>query len=361
VKNLTVKPVSDTRWECKVDSVKAIRYQIGDIYDALVEVSETANDPKCQTEAHSLAKELKNFTFLVTLSIWYEILNRINFLSKTMQRNTIELDFTLELLQKLREFLVSFKENGFQMSEISAKALAEELEMSDAEMVFPTAVSLRRKRVKKQFSYESEDESVQDPKEKYRIGFFNVLMDQAIMSFNERFEHLTQFNNNFGFLFKISDFKNHDDATLRKHCINLHELLSDSDVNDSEQQPIMEIDSDIEELNLFTELKMLSCVVPEGASPLDVLRYIYTHRLHEVFPNVTTALRILLTIPVTVASAERSFSKLKLIKTYLRSTMTQERLVDLALISIENDIASSLDYASLIDEFASIKCRKVVL
>lgn len=375
VKNLTVKPLSDTRWECKVDSVKAIRYQIGDIYDALVEVSETANDEKCRTEAHSLAKELKSFTFLVTLSIWYEILSKINFLSKTMQRDNIELDFSLELLQKLNEFLISFKENGFQMSEIAAKELAKELEMSDTEMVFPTIVSLRRKRVKKQFSYESEDESVQDPREKYRIGFFNVLMDQAIMSFNERFEHLAKFTNNFGFLFKISDLKNRDDTTLRKHCINLHELLSDhSDDNDSVQQPITvndsvqqpitensEIESDIEELNLFTELKMLTFVVPEDASPLDVLKYIYTHRLHEVFPNVTTALRILLTIPVTVASAERSFSKLKLIKTYLRSTMTQDRLVRLALISIENDIASSLDYASLIDEFASIKCRKFVL
>ncbi|XP_050919588.1 uncharacterized protein LOC127137146 [Lathyrus oleraceus] len=48
--------------------------------------------------------------------------------------------------------------------------------------------------------------------------------------------------------------------------------------------------------------------------------------------------RILLTIPVTVASAERSFSKLKLLKTYLRSTMSQERLNGLALIAIENDI-----------------------
>ena len=41
VKSLTVKPLSDTRWECKVNSVKATRYQIGDIYDALVEISET--------------------------------------------------------------------------------------------------------------------------------------------------------------------------------------------------------------------------------------------------------------------------------------------------------------------------------
>ena len=46
----------------------------------------------------------------------------------------------------------------------------------------------------------------------------------------------------------------------------------------------------------------------------------------DVFPNLQTALQILLTMPVSVASCERSFSKLKIIKTYLRSTMAQEIL-----------------------------------
>jgi len=53
------------------------------------------------------------------------------------------------------------------------------------------------------------------------------------------------------------------------------------------------------------------------------------------FPNACIAYRIMLTIPVTVASAEISFSKLKLIKSYLRSTMSQDRLNGLAILSIE--------------------------
>jgi hypothetical protein len=50
-----------------------------------------------------------------------------------------------------------------------------------------------------------------------------------------------------------------------------------------------------------------------------------------------------LTLPVTSATAERSFSKLKLIKSYLRSTMTNERLSGLALISIERGLAENID------------------
>ena len=56
--------------------------------------------------------------------------------------------------------------------------------------------------------------------------------------------------------------------------------------------------------------------------------------LCELFPNVYISLRIFLTIPASVASAERFFSKLKLVKKYLRSAMSQTRL-DLARLNIE--------------------------
>ena len=65
----------------------------------------------------------------------------------------------------------------------------------------------------------------------------------------------------------------------------------------------------------------------------------------------------MLTLPVTVAS-ERSFSKLKLIKNYLRTTMTQNRLVNLSILSIEKEIAADIDLTSVVREFAEAKARR---
>jgi len=59
----------------------------------------------------------------------------------------------------------------------------------------------------------------------------------------------------------------------------------------------------------------------------------------DVYPNINVMLRIMLTTPVSVASAECSFSKLKLIKNYLRSSMSQERLEGLVMLSIEQELA----------------------
>lgn len=71
------------------------------------------------------------------------------------------------------------------------------------------------------------------------------------------------------------------------------------------------------------------------------------------------AYRILLTIPVSVASGERSFSKLKLIKNYLRNRMGQDRLSNLAIISIEKELSKMLDYNDVITDFANLKSRKL--
>ncbi|XP_065650465.1 uncharacterized protein LOC136078620 [Hydra vulgaris] len=83
------------------------------------------------------------------------------------------------------------------------------------------------------------------------------------------------------------------------------------------------------------ELKRFVIVIKEEKNTLlksahDFLNYIYKEELQDVYPNLVIALRIFLTLPIAVASAGRSFSK---------STMVDERLSSLAMLSIENEFA----------------------
>ena len=78
----------------------------------------------------------------------------------------------------------------------------------------------------------------------------------------------------------------------------------------------------------------------------------------DCYPNISVAYRIFLTVPVTVASAKKSFSKLKLLKNYLRSTMSQERLNGLAMCTIEKDILDTIDLDTVLDDFASRNARR---
>uniref|UniRef100_A0A8I6XZ00 HAT C-terminal dimerisation domain-containing protein n=1 Tax=Hordeum vulgare subsp. vulgare TaxID=112509 RepID=A0A8I6XZ00_HORVV len=109
--------------------------------------------------------------------------------------------------------------------------------------------------------------------------------------------------------------------------------------------------SDIDANELFVELKFLQNFMPkENIRPVEIVNFL---KRHDCFPNASIAYRVLLTIPVTVALAERSFSKLKLLKSYMRTTMTQQRLNDLAIIALESEVLEKIDYEDIIEDFIS--------
>ena len=77
---------------------------------------------------------------------------------------------------------------------------------------------------------------------------------------------------------------------------------------------------DLDGLDLFSELYILKYLL-ENDKSIDILNYI---KGINYFPNAYVAYGIMLTILVLVASTKRSFYKYKLIKSYLRSTMSNK-------------------------------------
>ena len=73
----------------------------------------------------------------------------------------------------------------------------------------------------------------------------------------------------------------------------------------------------------------------------------------EVFHELFRLCKIAIAIPVRTASCERSFSTLKLVKTYLRSTMDDDRLSNLGVLSVESRRAKSLDLEEFVNRFAA--------
>jgi hypothetical protein len=67
-----------------------------------------------------------------------------------------------------------------------------------------------------------------------------------------------------------------------------------------------------------------------------------------------------LTLMLTNSAGERSFSKLKTIKNYLRTTILEPRLTAISIMSIEFDMWDEIDLAEIISTFAAAKSRKEV-
>ncbi|PWA35163.1 hypothetical protein CTI12_AA612080 [Artemisia annua] len=79
----------------------------------------------------------------------------------------------------------------------------------------------------------------------------------------------------------------------------------------------------------------------------------------EMYPLIDRLVRLILTLPVSNATSERAFSKMKLVKTRLRSTMSDDFLKSSMILSIEREIVGTLCTEKMIDDFYSKSQRRV--
>jgi len=133
--------------------------------------------------------------------------------------------------------------------------------------------------------------------------------------------------------------KSLDDTELNDCCTKFAKSFSTDD------------SSNIDLNDLISELKVMRLTLPDR--PMSAMEIFEFVREVDCYPNISIAYRILFTVPVTVASAERSFSKLKLLLNYLRSTMSQERLNGLATLCIEKLLLDQIDLNTIVDDFVS--------
>lgn len=80
----------------------------------------------------------------------------------------------------------------------------------------------------------------------------------------------------------------------------------------------------------------------------------------KIFPNLYKLLQVALTIPVSSASCERSFSVMRRIKTWLRNSMSNDRFSNLSLLHIERDLANNITSEEVLNIFAQ-KSRRLNL
>jgi hypothetical protein len=145
-----------------------------------------------------------------------------------------------------------------------------------------------------------------------------------------------------GFLLSSSTLRPLNDSELKVCCTKFANTFSHDG------------SCDVELNDLISELNILNFTLPNGT--LSTMEIFEHTRDVDCYPNASITYRILFIVHVTVASAERSFSKLKILKNYLRSAMSQEMLNGLATLCIEKKLLDDIN--NIIDDFVSKNVRR---
>lgn len=335
----TLKKLDPTRWSSRVNTISAIKLRFFDIIKALTEIVLMNSSKDERSEAEKIKTKMLNFEFVLLCEFMHRVLSDINYASKTLQKCDIDLDEASRALAETNAKMQIYR-NDFESFKCKASETARKYGID------PHFQEKRQRKVKKHFDELASDHRFRNREEIFKITIFNNVLDTIITQLNARFTGMSAVSQIFNFL-TPTFLLDVDERTLLQKCDQFQSKYSD----------IIGPNFSLQFLNIYHLIlsKLTKAwTIHQFCKEIMRLYGVLECDLTEVF----TAMLLFHTIPVTSAEAERSFSKLKIIKNYLRNTMGQARLRHLSLIAIENKAASSLDLTEIVDTFAKTKARK---
>ena len=122
---LVVKYPSETRWESKIASVKVVRFHLVGIAKALYEILCESSDASDCADIEGLLHNLASFESLVSCAIWYNVLSKVSFVSKSLQAIDMQVDKAIILISSACSWIQEFRPNGFSQVLHEAREIAD--------------------------------------------------------------------------------------------------------------------------------------------------------------------------------------------------------------------------------------------
>lgn len=150
---------------------------------------------------------------------------------------------------------------------------------------------------------------------------------------------------------------NQKDYKLYARCEQLLIKAANGEDFSSDLKTVVEFyKDDFNEPNLHSCLISLSCNIKTSDSPITLMSIIkYCQYLSSgqkyLMRDVIKLCKLILVVPATNAVSERSFSALRRLKTYLRSTMTQQRINNCMVLHVHDDLTDMLNLIDIANDF----------
>ncbi|XP_062592729.1 52 kDa repressor of the inhibitor of the protein kinase-like [Saccostrea cucullata] len=335
IKSKSIKTLCETRWIERHTTVQNIAHAYEALTDCLTNIVYGKNgwDVKSITESNGLLSSLCSSKWIVAIHVYLKFSGYLKSLSGLLQGPTQDIisafqkvNIVIQELEQIRRDSDHSFNEVWDESEIMAKKVSTTLAV-------PRMCNRQTSR---------NNVSADTPEQYFCRSVFIPYLDHLLSELKSRFSTANAITS----------------KALSLIPSNLH-LLDDQQVRSIVDH--FENDLPCKE-QFFSEIQLWKreWSNPELSMSLpDNLRSTIQQTNSKFYPNISTILRLLLLMPVSAASVERSHSHLKDVKTKKRCVMSEDRLNSLMLLYIHRDL--QLDYDKIIDIFASKHPRRLQL
>lgn len=317
-----LKPQSETRWCCRYEAVKAVDCELERIIKTLLLLSDDKNT-STYANSRSLLKSICDFQFVLGLKVLKLVFSNTNALSRYLQGKKIDVSSASKTAAMTRMTLNGCRnERDFELLIEQTTTTGRMIEnlLLDSDFDYCEAKLPRRSQLAEHADAKTAIRS------HFRINVYYAVLDKVDAELNARFA-----GKDNELLCALGDVVFSDRPSEASFTAVANHYSIDCELLRAEKNHF---------LDFISSASPSAGDFDSDGNAAELAEYFYQNDLHSLLPILTQVVLILACIPATSCSAERSFSALRRLKSYLRNTMKQDRLNSLALINIERAITN---------------------
>ena len=329
----TLKPLCPTRWTARTAAIDAILKDYVLLMETLEEVHLTTYD-EYGLKAGGYLQSMEKFSTLFGFRLAHTVFSAAEQVSYTLQKKAITIRDALSAVDAAKAYFKRIRSHKeFDLFFDATIRIAEQHCIGKPELP-------RNRRRPARYQEGSESHQFPTARDYYRHIYFEAC-DLLSGELESRFksQHMPPVLAMEQALLKAANGKDFSGEinTLKDSCYK----------------------NDVEWSAVSRHLPLLKDVVAKAAPDVKIVTSIETvcdainsnHIYKEMLSSVHLLLRLYMTIPITSATSERSFSALRRLLTYLRSSMSEQRLNNCLLLHVHKEITDSLDHTLIAKEF----------
>ncbi|XP_060968719.1 uncharacterized protein LOC133036221 [Cannabis sativa] len=286
-------------------------------------------------------ESLTSFEFVFILHLMKKILEISNILCQALQLQSQDILNAMHLVSSTKTLIQKLREDGWDELVDEVKSFCEPVNIPVPD--FNAHYTTKRGRSRGQ-------QDAITVEHYYRVDLFNAVIDFQLQELNNKF------NDNTVELLILSSALDPREIHTSFRINDICKLVQKFYPKDFTEYEMVQLRTQFEHFAHVRELPDFTVL----ATISDLCQWLVKTRKAEIFPIVYKVITLILTLPVSTATTERSFSAMNIVKTTLRNKMEDEFLSDCLLVYIEREIAKKFSIDSLIDDFRDMQERRSV-
>ncbi|KAL9690219.1 hypothetical protein QQ045_010616 [Rhodiola kirilowii] len=333
----SLQRAGDTRWTSHFKSISSLIKMFSATFEVLMTIKSDGNTHSQRGEASSVYETMTSFYFIFIMHLMREVLDITSCLCNALHLQSQDILNDMSLVSTSKSLLQKLRDDGWSKLVEKVRTFCEKINIEVPD--FSTHPETRRRA-----SHQQNRVTVEHY---YRVDIFYTVIDSQLQELKNRF------NDDSVELIILSAALDPKElrTTLRVDDIcKLVEKFYPLDFDEDERTSLrmelqhFELVRQLLEFNTLTEIS-------------ELCRWLTRTRKSNMFPFLYKVITLILTLPVSTATAERSFSRMNIVKNALRNKMGDDFLSDCLVVNIEKVISKMFSTDSTIDDFRDLETR----